>query len=164
MELWCSLASSIALPLDSLLLRGVTARLCFCLWARRCKHARRHSCPRNGLKAGLGLTPRRNRLSNGRPMASSSFSPVQCYIYCVYASTQQNNWIRTKHVPAGMVIYTYAHSRCYRSGRSGTLHQAVRGQNPSLFVTVKTFYIQFSCKNLSQLCLKFRALMDAQQD
>ena len=43
----------IAFPLDSLLLRGVSGRSCFCLRARY------------GLKAGLGLTPCSNRLSNG---------------------------------------------------------------------------------------------------
>ena len=62
----------IALPLDSLLLRGVAARHCFWLRARRSKHARRHAGPCDGLKAGLGLTPRCNRLSNGRAMVSSS--------------------------------------------------------------------------------------------
>ena len=58
---------TIALTLDSLLLRGVAARPCFCLRARCRKHARRHARPRDGLKSGLGLTPR-NRVSNGRAM------------------------------------------------------------------------------------------------
>ena len=58
----------IALPLDSLLLHGVSARPCFWVRARPCKHARCHACPWDGLKAGLGLTPRNNRLSNGRAM------------------------------------------------------------------------------------------------
>ena len=58
----------IALPLDSLLLRGVAARPCFWLRARCHKHARRHARPRESLKAGLGTTPRNNRLSNGRAM------------------------------------------------------------------------------------------------
>ena len=60
--------NGLALPLDSLLLRGVAARPCFCLRAWRRKHARHHAPPRDGLKAGLGLTPRSNRLSNGRAM------------------------------------------------------------------------------------------------
>ena len=46
----------IALPLDSLLLRGVS------------KHARHHAHPRDGLKAGPALAPRNNRLSSGRAM------------------------------------------------------------------------------------------------
>ena len=58
----------IALPLDSLLLRGISARPCFCLRARRRKQALCHARPRDGLKAGLGLMPRSNRLSNGRAM------------------------------------------------------------------------------------------------
>ena len=56
------MASSIALPLDSLLLRGVSAGPCFCLWSRCCKHARRRACTRDGLKQGPTLTPRNNRL------------------------------------------------------------------------------------------------------
>ena len=63
-----SICYYIALPLDSLLLRGVAARPCFCLQAQHRKHARRHAHPRDGLKAGLGLMPRSNRLSNGRAM------------------------------------------------------------------------------------------------
>ena len=58
----------IALPLNSLLLHGVSARPYFGVWARRRKHARRHARPRDGLKASLALTPRNNRLSNGRAM------------------------------------------------------------------------------------------------
>ena len=50
------LVVAIALPLDSLLLRGVSAGPCFCLQARRRKHARRHARPRDGLKAGPALT------------------------------------------------------------------------------------------------------------
>ena len=61
---------SIALPLDSLLLRGVSAGPCFCLQARRCKYAQRHACPRDSLKAGPALTPRNNRLYIGRAMGS----------------------------------------------------------------------------------------------
>ena len=60
-----------ALPLDSLLLRGVSAGPCFCLRARRRKHAWHHACPRNGLKAGPALTPRNNRLSSGRDMVNA---------------------------------------------------------------------------------------------
>ena len=62
------LAIRIALPLDSLLLRGFTAGPCFCLQARRRKHAWRHACPRDGLKQGPALTPQNNRLSSGRAM------------------------------------------------------------------------------------------------
>ena len=67
---------TIALPLDSLLLRGVSAGPCFCLLARRRKHALRHARPRNGLKAGPALTPRNNRLSSGRAMGRSTYPPV----------------------------------------------------------------------------------------
>ena len=58
----------IALPLDSLLLRGVSTGPCFCFRARRRKHAWRHARPRNDLKAGPALMPRNNRLSSGRAM------------------------------------------------------------------------------------------------
>ena len=58
----------IVLPLDSLLLHGISAGPCFCLWARRIKHARHHGLPRDGLKAGPALTPLNNRLSSGRAM------------------------------------------------------------------------------------------------
>ena len=64
---------NIALLLDSLLLRGVSAGPCFCLWARCRKHARRHARPRDGLKAGPALTPRNNRLSSGRAMQYNKF-------------------------------------------------------------------------------------------
>ena len=50
------MAVAIALPLDSLLLRSVAARPYYCLRVRRRKHVWRHACPRDGLKAGLGLT------------------------------------------------------------------------------------------------------------
>jgi hypothetical protein len=66
----------IALPLNSLLLHGVSARPYFGVWARRRKHARRHARPRDGLKASLALTPRNNRLSNGRAMIK-----VKCTIF-----------------------------------------------------------------------------------
>ena len=59
---------AIALPLDSLLLRGVSAGPCFCLQARRGKHVRRHARPCEGQKAGPALTPRNNRLTSGRAM------------------------------------------------------------------------------------------------
>ena len=65
-----TLGNFIPLPLDSLLLRGVSARPFFCLRARCRKHERRHVRPRDGLKAGLGLTPCSNRLSNGRAMGN----------------------------------------------------------------------------------------------
>ena len=51
-SLLTSPCSNIALPLDSLLLHGVSAGPCFCLQARRRKHARRHACPRDSLKQG----------------------------------------------------------------------------------------------------------------
>ena len=59
---------TIAVPLDSLLLRGVSAGPCFGGRARRRKHARRHARPRDCLKPGPALTPRNNRLSNGTAM------------------------------------------------------------------------------------------------
>ena len=59
---------TIALPLDSLLLCGVSAGPCFGLRALRFKHVPRHVRPRDGLKAGPALTPRNNRLSSGRAM------------------------------------------------------------------------------------------------
>ena len=65
---FCWYKKCIALPLDSLLLRGVSAGPCFCLRAWRRKHARRHVCPRDGLKAGPALTPHNNRLSSERAM------------------------------------------------------------------------------------------------
>ena len=68
----------IALPLNSLLLHGVSARPCFGVRARRCKHARRHARPIDGLKQGLALTPRNNRLSNGRAMLyNKEFRKIQ---------------------------------------------------------------------------------------
>ena len=62
------LGTGIAIPLDSLLLRGVRAGPCFCLQAWRRKHARHHARPRDSLKADPALTPRNNRLSSGRAM------------------------------------------------------------------------------------------------
>ena len=58
----------IAIPLDSLLLRGVAARPYFCLQAWCREHTRRHARRPDGLKAGLGMTPQSSRLSNGRAM------------------------------------------------------------------------------------------------
>ena len=67
---------TIALPLDSLLLRGVSAGPCFCLRARHRKHMRRHARPCEDLKAGPALTPRNNRLSSGRVMPKGfNFTP-----------------------------------------------------------------------------------------
>ena len=48
-----SICYYIALPLDSLLLRGVAARSCFWLRAQCHKHARRHARPLDSLKAVL---------------------------------------------------------------------------------------------------------------
>ena len=45
----------IALPLDSLLLRGVSAGPCVCLRARRRKHMRGHARPCDSRKAGPAL-------------------------------------------------------------------------------------------------------------
>ena len=52
-------------------LKDLPARPCFCLHARRRKHARLNVHPRDNLKAGLGLTLHSNRLSNGRAMPTS---------------------------------------------------------------------------------------------
>ena len=57
----------IALPLDSMLLRGVSAGTCFCLQARRRKHAWRSARQPDGLKQGPALMP---RISNERAMGS----------------------------------------------------------------------------------------------
>ena len=67
---------TIALPLDSLLLCGVSAGPCFCLRALRFKHVPRHVRPRDGLKAGPALTPRNNRLSSGRAMFVTLFDEM----------------------------------------------------------------------------------------
>jgi hypothetical protein len=51
------------------------------LRARHHKHAQRHARPRDSLKAGLGLTPRSNRLSNGRAMLESQFFEVSIFLH-----------------------------------------------------------------------------------
>ena len=53
-------------------LSNLAARPCFWVRVRRRKHAWHHACPLNGLKVGLGLTPRNNRLSNGKTMTRSN--------------------------------------------------------------------------------------------
>ena len=74
---------SIAVQLDSLLLRGVSGGPCFGGRTRCRKHARRqarrHARPCNGLKQGPALTPRNNRLSHGKAMVLSiKDCPVKC--------------------------------------------------------------------------------------
>ena len=83
-DFYSTLAFTISLPLDSLLLRGVSAGPAF----RPLRgHAWCHACLRRRArkqKQGPALTPRNNRLSSGRAMAFTflKYLPNQAETWC----------------------------------------------------------------------------------